>query len=150
MKQKRKWMALVSISMMLLAVMGASAAQNYVRDGGSVTHSNSSTAIVSGQIVDVGYRYGIAMVDIASNATGAVATRGVWRLKRATTNAVTIGTPLYYSTATSVTATATPNTYIGVCYEAVANADAVGETIMVELNVLPRQCIVGVDVAAYE
>ena len=110
------------VSLLIASVFiagGVFAAQNFVQDSGIVTYENSSTALSSGELVDLGDRYGVCLVDIASNATGAVATKGIWSLQRYDTNAIANGAAIYYSTASGVTGTAAADKYVGQCVEAV-------------------------------
>lgn len=145
--------------MMSMAQLACSAlaAGNFVHDSESVAYLNPGAAISSGSLVDLGDRYGVAKAAIASNATGTVQINGVWSFQRADTNLVAAGAALYYSSATSVTATAASDKYIGQCTEAVTACldltNSVGEVdsfIKVDLNVPQRQCIVGTDVQAYD
>ncbi|MCQ4165136.1 DUF2190 family protein [Tahibacter harae] len=48
-------------------------AKNLVQDGGIIAWTNVSGAnVVSGQVIKVGHTIGVALVDIATNATGSV------------------------------------------------------------------------------
>ena len=106
---------MITIAAAVLAVCGGVfAAQNFERDEGWVTYSNTGAAISSGDVVDLGDRYGIAKVDIASNATGVVATKGVWILTLATDQTVSVGDKLYWTTSTNATKTAPAAKLIGV------------------------------------
>lgn len=147
---------LIGLTAAIVCAAVAYGAQGYVHDTGQVAWTNDGAAVVSGQIVDLGDRYGIALSDQASNAVGTVATLGVWSLQRADTNAVADGASLFYSTATSVTATATADRYIGQAVGAVPEVGdltnslgKVDQYIDVDLNAPQRQVIVGTDVQAY-
>lgn len=109
-------------AMTVLAVLSlAWAAQNFVSGAGLVTYSNAGSAISSGELVDLGNRYGVALNDIAaSTGTGTVATEGIFELVRSETNAVTAGTPLYRASATAVSITAVAGKYVGLCVESVS------------------------------
>lgn len=146
----------IALVLALFCGLATFAAQNFVRASGYVVYLNPGAALESGQLVDLGNRYGVCLADIASNATGTVATDGVWRFERATTNAVTAGDNLYYSDADAVTEVATADTYVGQCATSVAvvtaltnSAGNVVEFIEVDLNAPQRQVIVGTDVQAY-
>lgn len=124
------------------AIIGFSAlgAQNFVSDAGSVDYLNTGAAILSGTIVDLGDRYGIAMADIASNATGTVKTDGKFKLLRAVTNAIANGTSLYRASATGVTDVASADTYIGQSVGAVAvTTHTTNQFIVVDINAPQRQ-----------
>lgn len=136
---------------------GAYAAGNFVQDSGVVTYSNPSTALSSGELVDLGDRYGVCLVDIASNKSGAVATKGIFSLARYDTNAVANGASLYYASASQVSGTAAADRYVGQCVEAVAavldltnSLGQVTEYVKVDLNVPQRATVVGTDVQAYD
>lgn len=151
-----KKFGLVLLSMALI-VGGAYAAGNFVQDSGVVTYSNTSADLDSGHLVDLGDRYGVCLVDIASNKSGAVATKGVFSLQRHDTNAIANGAAVYYSTASNVTGTAAADKYLGQCVEAVAvctdltnSAGDYVKFVKVDMNVPQRQCIVGTDVQAYD
>lgn len=94
------------------------AAQNQVHGPGVVNYLNPAAAIASGDLVDLGDRYGVALTDVASNAVGAVAVDGVFTFTIATNTTVAFGTKLYYSNATTLTTTAGNGTYVGACVEA--------------------------------
>lgn len=144
------------ISVAMLAG-GVFAAGNFVQDSGVVTYSNTSTALESGHLVDLGDRYGVCLVDIDSNDVGAVATRGVFSLQRYDTNAIANGAAVYYATASNVTGTAAADKYLGQCVEAVAVCTELTNStgqyvkfVKVDINVPQRQSIVGTDVQAYD
>jgi predicted RecA/RadA family phage recombinase len=141
----KKMIIMAGIAMLAFAVY---AAQNFVHASGYVSYTNPGAAISSGELVDLGNIYGVALNDIASNSTETVRTDGVWKFERATTNAVSFGDALYYSSATTVTESATADKYIGVCVEAVeVTTSTSGQYIKLELNADQRQKIVGTDVS---
>lgn len=96
------------------------AAPNFVRPSGTIAWLNTGAAVAGGQIVDLGDRYGVALADIASNATGTVQVDGIWKFARVTTNSISAGTALYYSTATSVTVVVSSDKFIGACASTLA------------------------------
>lgn len=127
-----------------------------VSDAGIVNYLNTGAAIASGDIVDLGYRYGIASADIASNASKSVFTEGIWLLKRADTNAIALGANVYYNSASNVTGTAGAGGYIGQCVEAVTACteltNSIGQVIKfvkVDIGAPQKQIIVGTDIQAY-
>jgi len=125
-------------------------AQNFVRDAGYVVYSNSGAAISAGDVVDVGDSYGVALVDIASNATGVVRIDGVWDLTLATNETITVGDKLYWDSSNEqVTETSTADTFIGTATEAVTTTSSTG-ILAVWLNAAVRDVIVGVDAQAYD
>ena len=150
---KKYWSLLITLALITGSVF---AAQNFLQDSGRVTYENTSAALSSGDLVDLGDRYGVCLVDIASNASGAVAIKGIWSLQRYDTNAIVNGAAIYYSTASNVTGTAAADKYIGQCVAAEAACTALTNSlgqfvkfVEVDLNVPQRQCIVGTDVQAY-
>ena len=130
--------ALVATLIVLTAV-AAFGAMNFVRDAGTVNHSNSAAAVSSGEIVDLTDRYGVAIVDIASNAWGIVRTEGVFDLKLSATNVqVSVGQDMFYSSATNVTTTGADDKYIGKSLEAVSAGKTTIVPVEVELNASRR------------
>lgn len=163
MKNKDKRFIGISVAFRAIALAGlialnpfsAQAAPNRVADSGQVEYTNTTGSnIESGDLVDLGDRYGVAAGDIASNTMGVVWTEGRFRFYRTTTNAITQGTALYRSSATSITVTATADTYVGALAVPVDNvataAYAAGVYAVVDLNADHRQSIVGTDVQAYD
>lgn len=65
---------------------------NQVAKGDIIDWVNvSGGAVVSGQVVRVGQCMGVALVDIASNATGAVALRGVFNVPKVSAAVIVAG-----------------------------------------------------------
>jgi predicted RecA/RadA family phage recombinase len=99
----------------------------YIQPGDIIDWVNGTgSAVVSGQPVVVGKRQmGIALVDIASTATGSVAREGVFQLAKNTAQAVTLGQRLFWNGSTSkVDNAATINTYfIGFAFAAQGSSD---------------------------
>lgn len=57
--------------------------KNYIQDGERITYTNATgTAIASGDPVVIGSTIGVACVDIADGASGAVALEGVFTLPK--------------------------------------------------------------------
>jgi predicted RecA/RadA family phage recombinase len=128
-----------------------------VSDAGIVQYKNTGAAIKSGDIVDLGYRYGIAAGDIASNATKSVFVDGIWLLARGNTNAIALGANVYQNSASNVIGTAGAGKYIGQCVEAVANVTdltnilgQVDQFVKVDIGAPQRQIIVGTDIEAWD
>ena len=148
---------MVFLASALVAAFPAFSAQNHVSDAGVVKYLNPGPSkVLSGSIVDLGYRYGVAGGDIASNKTGAVFTEGVWLLARADTNAITLGANVYQNTSSNVTGTAAGNRYIGECVEAAAGCASVygsdglpSQWVKVDIGAPQRAIIVGTDIQAH-
>lgn len=113
----------ILVGLIVLVSLGALAfgAMNYVAPAGSFAWTNPGADVSSGDLVAIGDRYAVALVDIASNATGTVMTEGVFEFLRAETNAISAGALMYYSSTTSVTATATAGTYAGCAVQTLAD-----------------------------
>ncbi len=141
---KRFQLAKVLLAMLiaiLVSVMTVLAAPNFVKDSGIVSYLNGGADVVSGDVVDVGGRYGIAGTDIASNATGSIFVKGVWELTLATNQTVVLDAKLYWdSSLKQVKTTAVSGTYIGLAAEAVTTVAATA-LIDVDLNAAPRQFV---------
>lgn len=115
------------------------AAQNFVRDDGTIDWVNTGAAVSGGDLVDLGGRYGVVLADTASNSTGAVKTEGQFRFTRAVTNAIADGTAIFRSSATSVTDVASSGTYLGRSVGAVAVVtDLTNKFIVVDINAIDR------------
>ncbi|WP_341674951.1 capsid cement protein [Niveibacterium sp. SC-1] len=70
-------------------------AKNYVQPGEVIDYTPSA-AVTSGQVVKVGSTLGVALVDIAANATGAVQITGVFRCPKVTTAVIAQGDPVLW------------------------------------------------------
>ncbi len=107
----------------------------YIKPGDVIDwYNGTGSAVVSGQPVAIGkQQMGIALVDIASTATGSVGKEGVFQLAKNTSQAVTQGQRLFWNPSTSkVDNAATINTYfIGFADQAQLAADT---TVLVDLE----------------
>ncbi|MFB3894548.1 MAG: DUF2190 family protein [Phycisphaerae bacterium] len=98
----------------------------FIHDGNSIDYTPGS-AVTAGAVVVQGELVGVARVDIAANALGALAVVGVFDFPKATGGgtAITAGANCYWDAANSrATTTATGNKLIGKCVKAAADADA--------------------------
>ncbi|WP_367154658.1 DUF2190 family protein [Methylomonas sp. HYX-M1] len=70
-------------------------ASNYVQDGDIIDWANGGAAVNSGDPVVIGSNsdalIGIALVDIANGATGAVALEGVWEVPKVSAAVIATG-----------------------------------------------------------
>lgn len=57
-------------------------ASNYVQCGDVINWTNGGSAVSSGDVVVIGQILGVALVDIANGATGAVAIEGVYTVPK--------------------------------------------------------------------
>jgi predicted RecA/RadA family phage recombinase len=105
----------------------------FIHDGNSIDYIPGS-AVTAGAVVVQGELVGVAKVDIAANALGALAVVGVFDFPKATGGgtAITAGANCYWDAANQrATTTATGNKLIGKCVRAAADADA---TVRIRLS----------------
>jgi predicted RecA/RadA family phage recombinase len=67
---------------------------NQVARGDVIDWTNGGSAVVSGQVVAIGNILGVAQVDIAGGATGAVAIRGVFTVPKVSAAVIAQGEKL--------------------------------------------------------
>jgi predicted RecA/RadA family phage recombinase len=102
----------------------------YIYDGQAIDYIPSE-AIPAGSVVIQGSLIGITKLDISAGELGAIHTRGVFEIEKAT-GAIEIGDKIYWAAGTkNVTTTATSNTLIGVAVNAAASADT---TVLVKIG----------------
>ena len=65
--------------------------KNFIQNGEVINFTNSGSAIVSGAVVVVGNLVGVALTNIGTNETGAVAIEGVFELPKATAAVIAVG-----------------------------------------------------------
>ena len=99
------------------------------QEGTRLSYTNStSTAISAGDVVAVGDRIGIALVDIAVDASGQLEMEGVFTLAKTTGQAWVVGMQLYWNATTAkVTSTAGSNKSAGVAAAIAASDAATGD-----------------------
>lgn len=104
----------------------------YVAPGAAIDYT-PGTAVAAGDVVVVGSIVGVATRDIAANALGALAIKGVFRVAKATTSvsAIAAGAKLYWDAGNEV-ATTVASTHKVLGY-AVAAASATDDTVDVDL-----------------
>lgn len=104
---------------------------NYIQPG-DVVDLTAPYDRSSGEGALVGSLFGVAAADVASGATGAFKTMGVFDLAKNSAEAWTVGEKIYWDDTNKVcTTTATSNTLIGVALAAAANPSSTGR---VKLN----------------
>lgn len=108
-------------------------ADNYIKAGASLSYTNGTgSAIAAGDLVKVGVRVGVALVDIAASASGEVAMDGVYEVDKEASLAVTQGDLLYLdATSGELDKTATSQTLAGYAVESEATSTT---TVKVKLN----------------
>lgn len=113
-------------------------ATNYAKPGASVDFVNSGSAITSGSVVVMGNIIGVALVDIANGATGAVAIEGVFTVPKVSAAVITQGQSVIYDVSASAfdDNLATPATGdVSGCCVAMESKGAATTSIDVKLSV---------------
>jgi predicted RecA/RadA family phage recombinase len=101
-------------------------ARNYVQPGDTLTFI-APYAVASGAGFLVGAQFAVALNDAFINAPVEGRTAGVWDLTKATGEAWTAWTKIYWdNTNKRCTTTASGNTLIGLCTQGAASAATVG------------------------
>lgn len=146
---KRRLLTMAVTVVLATLAMVVMAAPNYVSDGGRVAWSNGSGAdVASGDVVDVGARWGIAGTAIATNAVGTVFTEGVWSVPLAANVGISLDEKVYWSAATTAaTDVATTATFLGLAAEAVSSTSVVSK-VKVQLTPPIRGAITTVATSA--
>ena len=98
--------------------------KNYRQTGKSLLWTNSTgSAVVSGEMVVVGDKVGVAAVDIANGETGSVWMDGVFEIAKNVSEAFTQGLAVYWDdTAGDLTTTVGSNNVAGYITEAATMA----------------------------
>lgn len=110
---------------------------NTYKQPGNIIAFVAGSTIVSGQLVAVGDRVGVAAVDIASGATGSVHVDGVHEVAKASPLAITQGATLYFDATEGELTTSTDgagslvNAAAGYAFAAAGSSDT---TVLVKLN----------------
>ncbi len=106
-------------------------AKKYVGEGDVIDHTPAG-ALLSGAVVEIGARIGVALADIAANTTGSLAVTGVWTIAKLSTDVVAQGAALYWDLENSrLTTTATSNTLAGYAIAAAGNGVT---TVNIKIN----------------
>lgn len=72
-------------------------ATNYIQPGETINWTNGTgSAVVSGQVVAIGQIIGVALVDIASTASGSVGIKGVYSVPKVTAAVIAAGESLVW------------------------------------------------------
>jgi predicted RecA/RadA family phage recombinase len=103
----------------------------FVQPGNVLDHSPAA-AVASGAVVVIGARVGVALADIAANATGSLQVTGVFQLPKKAADTIAQGALVYWdATNSQITTTASGNTLAGFA----ANAAAASVTsVNVKIN----------------
>jgi predicted RecA/RadA family phage recombinase len=101
-------------------------ATNYIQEGDTLDLA-APYAVDAGDGALIGTLFCVALVTLASGATGAFMTEGVWSLNKTSAQAWTVGAKIYWdNTNKECTTTATSNTLIGCATAAAANPSSTG------------------------
>lgn len=108
-------------------------AKNYVQEGKIMSWTNGTGGdIASGDVVLIGTRVGVALVDIADGESGSVAVAEVFEVPKVAPLAIAAGDFLYWDVAdANFNKTATDNTLGGYAFADAASADT---TVNIKLN----------------
>ncbi len=99
---------------------------------GTVLDYTPGSAVTSGQVVLIGVRIGVALKDIAANATGPLQVAGVFNIAKLSADVVAQGAALYWDNTNSrLTTTASGNTLAGFAAAAAGNG---ATTVAIKLN----------------
>lgn len=102
-------------------------ARGYKQTGETLTYT-ATADIASGDVVQVGARFGVALVDIPDTKAGTVKMDGVWTLPKLSTDVVTQGALLYWDASAghaTITAGAGPLPLLGYAHAAAGNGATV-------------------------
>lgn len=103
----------------------------FVQPGDAIDYTAGAN-IVSGQVVLMGVRIGVAAKDIANGMTGTVLVTGVFNITKLTTDVVAQGAALYWDNTNSrLTTTASGNTLAGY---ATAAAGGTATSVNIKIN----------------
>ncbi len=106
-------------------------ATNQIQDGNVIQYT-AGADIAAGDLVIIGQRVGVALVDIANGATGSVAVSGVFEVDKEASLAVAQGDLLYCdATSGELDKTATEQTLAGYAFAASGTS---ATTVLVKLN----------------
>lgn len=108
-------------------------ADNHVQPGAVMSWTNKTgDAVSAGDVVLVGKRIGIALGDIADDATGELAIEEVWEIAKAAPLVIDQGDLVYWdATDGNMNKTATDNTQAGFAFAGAASA---ATTVLVKIN----------------
>lgn len=99
---------------------------------GDVIDYTAGANILSGQVVLIGARIGVALQDIANGKVGSMAMTGVFTINKLSTDVVAAGALLYWDNSNSrLTVTSSGNTLAGY---AVAAAGSGVATVNIKIN----------------
>jgi predicted RecA/RadA family phage recombinase len=101
--------------------------KNFIQPGNVIDVAAPSGGVVSGALVIIGSVIGVAQTTEVAGVVVPLVTAGVFELPKASAQAWTVGTKVYWDATNSVaTTTASGNTLIGHVVAGAANPSAVG------------------------
>lgn len=102
--------------------------KNFKQEGQHMDYT-PTVAVVSGQVVLVGIKIGVAIADIAANTPGVLRVTGVIGIPKKAGDTPAQGVALYWdNTNKYLTTTASGNTYAGWAFAAAASGDPTVDT----------------------
>jgi len=108
-------------------------AQNHVQEGKIITWTNGTgSAVVAGEVVAVGTIVGVALGDIADDATGELAIAEVWTLPKEAPLVIDQGDLVYWDDTNNNIDKTDTNVLAGRCFKSAVSA---ATTVEVLLNV---------------
>lgn len=106
--------------------------KNAVSHGNVLSYTAAAAAVASGAMVLLGSRVGVAVADIALNATGSVQVVGEFTIPKLSTDVVAQGALLYWdNTNKRLTTTASGNTLAGFATAASGSGNG---TVNIKIN----------------
>lgn len=103
----------------------------FIHDGLSIDITAGENGIAAGDIVIIGDLIGVAKTDIAAGAVGAIATEGVYSVKKAASVTFTRGAKVYYNVEAGNATVTETDRLIGIATAAAAADD---ETVNVKIG----------------
>lgn len=106
-------------------------AQNHITEGNVIPYIvPSSTTITSGSVVFAGIIPGIALGKGTEGQTIQLGIRGVWKVDKTTSLAISQGDKLYFNTGTKKVTKTKTDKYIGIAYSGAASNDTTCEVLL--------------------
>lgn len=110
-------------------------ATNYVQEGGIIQYTNAGSKINAGSAIVIGNIAGVALTDIAQNATGSVAIEGVFTLPKANNLALSQGAAADLKSDGSVIAAGTAGSGgLKKCFVVFIKPETTDTSVSVKLN----------------
>lgn len=96
----------------------------FVQEGKAIDYTPSGSAVSAGEVIMVGELFGVAARDIADGELGALQTEGVFKIKKNTSTAFTLGAKAFWDVADNeLNSDSVNNPLAGTVVEAALAAD---------------------------